>query len=296
MLIITYFNRILGSEIYLTAPKNLLDELNEEIVDQLKTMIYNEEEGFFVHNFSTTLKTANRIFKIDSKWARGRTELVLASVIVSEEEPDYSFYESLLNDFVNTLKSHGEIYKAFYKGNAPETEQQSVKHNFKILKTEVNKLQKRLSLKNIETEGMLTPHDKIVKNKYIQLSDNFLSRIQEKLKKNPNKSNFFIIYRARGETIKIEIIPTKENHITKIMIIFGEQMNINVLHQISKVFSNHEEKIKLIYTTGVCRETDKCLYEIYVHMKEGQLHRIQDQIKKIPGIISIESREIKLNE
>ena len=234
MLIIIYFNTKLGSEIILTAPESLLEALGEESVDQIKSLMYTGDEGFFIHNFSSNLKTANVIFRINSKWARGRSELILLSSIIPEEEPNYAFYENLLMDFVTSLHKYPEIYKAFYLDTVLAGERENVEYNLSLLKKELENLQKRLILKNIETQGSLLPLKKLFEKKTIELTDSFISNIREF--KSFHK-NCFIVNRVSGDSIKIEIIPTDEEKLTKILIIFGEQMNINVLHQISKVFT-----------------------------------------------------------
>ncbi|MHA1804492.1 MAG: hypothetical protein ACTSU4_08145 [Promethearchaeota archaeon] len=293
MLIVIYFNRILGAEIYFTIPENLSDDLGEEIMDQIKSLIYTEEEGFFTHNFSKNIKTANLIFKLDSKWARGRTELILISIILSEEEPDYGYYEKILNDLVVTLREYPDLYKAFYLTFPPPSEKEKVIYAYNLLTAEFQKFYKSLALKNIETEGMLINFKNLQERKSIPLSFNFLSRIREASRK---KQNYFIGYRMTGDSIKIEVIPINETTVQKIMILFGEQTNINIIHQISKIFSEHENSIKLIYTAGACRELDKCLYEVYVHLNDEQYDQIRDEIEQIPGILGIKKKEIKLNE
>ncbi|MHA1764554.1 MAG: hypothetical protein ACTSYC_12475, partial [Promethearchaeota archaeon] len=155
MLIVIYFNRILGAEIYFTIPENLREELGEEIIDQIKGLIYTEEEGFFTHNFSKNVKTANVIFKLNSKWARGRTELILISILLSEEEPDYVYYEKVLKDLIITLKEYPDMYKAFYLTSTPPNEKEKVVDAYNLLTTELQEFHKRLALRNIETEGML---------------------------------------------------------------------------------------------------------------------------------------------
>ena len=148
MLVFSYFDRIIGPRVFLTNPQNLINSLDEEYVIQIKSLMESESTGFFTHNFSSEFKTANWTFNLNSKWARGRSELAMISLIVSEEEPDYSTYESILSKFVEKLNNIPELYKAFYiNSDTIDMKKEEIQSKFSLLKEELNNLYKILIIK-----------------------------------------------------------------------------------------------------------------------------------------------------
>ncbi|MFX0070965.1 MAG: hypothetical protein ACFFAO_07740, partial [Candidatus Hermodarchaeota archaeon] len=103
-------------------------------------------------------------------------------------------------------------------------------------------------------------------------------------------------FRTRGEAMKIDLIPVETDRIFNLVIIFGEQMTINVLQQISQIFSKFENEVSLVFTSGICQEVDKCLYEIYINTEMEKLNEILDEIYKISGIIEIDVKLIELKK
>ncbi|MFX0070966.1 MAG: hypothetical protein ACFFAO_07745 [Candidatus Hermodarchaeota archaeon] len=179
MLLLSYFDRIMGPLVFLTNPQNLANELEEGYVEQINSLLDTENNGFFTHNFSPELKTANCLFKIDSIWARGRSELAMISAIVSEEEPDYTTYEEVLSKFVEKIKNIPEIFKAFYINKGPTEEEEEIQSKFSLLKEELNNLYKILAIKKIETEGQLVEFTKLKKDKVIELSDGAVNKLSK---------------------------------------------------------------------------------------------------------------------
>jgi hypothetical protein len=283
----------MGPLVFLTNPQNLVNELEEGYVEQINSLLDTESDGFFTHNFSPELKTANCLFKLDSIWARGRSELAMISAIVSEEEPDYTTYEEILSKFVDKIKKIPEIYKAFYINKGPSEEKEEIQSKFSLLKEELNNLYKILAIKKIETEGQLINFTKLKKDKVIELSSGVIKKLSEIIDK---KNNCFLVFRTRGEAMKLDIIPVETNRIFNLVIIFGEQMTINVLQQISQIFSKFEKEVSLVFTSGICQEVDKCLYEIYINTEMEKLNKILDEIYKISGIIEIDVKLIELKE
>jgi hypothetical protein len=291
MLLLSYFDRILGPTIFLTNPQNLINELREDNKDQIKSLIDSENDGFFTHTFSPELKTANWIFKLDSKWARGRFELAMISIIISEEEPDFTNYEKMLAKFVDKVHNIADVFKAFYINNSTPQEKDEIQKKYTLLKDELNNLYKILLIKKIETEGQLLSFSKLKNNKYIELSSVLINQLSDLTQK---KQNCFIVFRTRGESIKMDLIPVETDKIFNLVVIFGEQLNLNVLQQISKVFIKYEDEISLIFTSGICQEADKCLYEVYITTEMQKLNILLEEIYRIPGIIEIDVRLLEL--
>ena len=65
MLILSYFDRIIGPRLFLTFPENLIEELGEDYLKQVSDLLdAPDDDGFFTHNFSPELRTANWMFSI----------------------------------------------------------------------------------------------------------------------------------------------------------------------------------------------------------------------------------------
>ena len=59
MLLLCYFDRIIGPKVFLTEPKQLKEDLNMEYLKQIQSLLDSADLGFFTHFFSQELKTAN---------------------------------------------------------------------------------------------------------------------------------------------------------------------------------------------------------------------------------------------
>jgi hypothetical protein len=291
MLILSYFDRTLGPRVFLTNPDNLINEIKKEYVDQIVSLLNSDNKGFFTHTFSPELKTANFLFTIDSKWARGRNELVMISVIISEEEPEYDVYEKTLSKFQSKLREMPEIFKAFYNNGTPEGQSEAVAEKLNQIKSALDDLYKIVLVKRIETEGQLIAFSKLRENKSIGLSKDLINKIA---KLTNEKKNCFLVYRTRGEAVKLDIIPVDSERIFDLIIIFGEQMTIKIIQQISQAFSKFQQEVSMIFTSGICYELDKCIYEVYINTELENLNEILDEIYKIPGIIEIDVKLIEL--
>ncbi|MFX1339615.1 MAG: hypothetical protein ACFFDK_13465 [Promethearchaeota archaeon] len=291
MLVLSYFDRILGPKVFLTNPQNLIKSLEEDYINQIKSLMESESTGFFTHNFSSDFKTANWAFNLDSKWARGRSESAMISLIVSEEEPDYSAYEIILSKFVEKLKNIPELYKAFYINSDTITmNKKEIQHKFTLLKEELNNLYKILIIKKIETEGQLISLSKLKKTKNIELSNDVIQKLS---KLTENKKHCFLVFRTRGEALKLDVIPVETDEIFNLIIMFGEQMTVSVLQEISKILSKYEDNLKLVFTTGICQEVDKCIYEVYLEIDIDMLNSLIEDLYKVNGIIEMDVKLIK---
>ena len=291
MLILSYFDRIIGPKIFLTTPQNLMTNLDEEYITQIKSLMGSDNTGFFTHNFSPELKTANWTFNLSSKWARGRAELLMISIIISEEEPDYSTYEIILSKFVEKIKNIPDLYKAFYINSDAMEDKEEVKKKFTILREELNNLYKIIIIKKIETEGQLVSFSKLNRDKNIELSHEIIKKLG---KLTNEKQHCFLVYRTRGRALKLDIIPVETDKIFNLIIMFGEQMTVTVLQRISKIFTKYEDDLKLVFTSGLCVEMDKCIYEVYIDVEMDTLNLLIKDLYNIQGIIEMEVKLITI--
>ena len=266
--------------------------MDKKHLDQVKSLLnQTDQSGFFTHNFSPELKTANYGFSVESPHARGRKELLLITAIVSEEEPDYSVYEKFLNKFVEKLNSLPEIFLAFYIESDAERkdEMEKIREKYMILREELTNIYKILTIKPIETHGQLFTLSMLKEHKEIKLSKELISKLDATSK---NRKNYFMVSRIRGDAIKVDLIPVDAERIISLSIIFGEQMTVTILQQITKILAEHE--VSLIFTSGICQEVNRCIYEVFINSDETILKQMIDKISIISGIIEIDANIIEI--
>jgi len=91
--------------------------IEEEILEQIPTLMnLYEEKGYFIHIFKK-IKSANLLFDIPNPSARGKYDTLLISIIITEGDINVKLYQELLNGFANELRKIEEGYKAFYHGS-----------------------------------------------------------------------------------------------------------------------------------------------------------------------------------
>ncbi len=110
VLILSYFDQIVGPQIFLKAPEVLPDDE----MNNIPLLMDFYEKGFFIH-ISGNLKSLNQIFVVPSNYSRGKQETLLISIIIdinSEIHPDLA--QELLEGFVEEFTKINKVYKAFY--------------------------------------------------------------------------------------------------------------------------------------------------------------------------------------
>lgn len=104
MLILTYFNPIIGPDVLYSVPNELEKLISDEDLGQIKRLMDTASPGFFTHAFSATLNTANYFFMIPSDWARGKQEMVMITKIIEEESPNLKAYAQRFHEFARNVK------------------------------------------------------------------------------------------------------------------------------------------------------------------------------------------------
>ncbi|MFX1273950.1 MAG: hypothetical protein ACFFBP_16175 [Promethearchaeota archaeon] len=285
MLILSYFDRRIGPRIFLTVPNDLLNEENENlnILNEIKTLLDRDDRGFFIHTFPQDVITANYTFSLNSKWARGHKESLMITAICSEEDPDYTSYEKIFIRFIEKLNKIPEIYKALYiETNVNEEVREEIQKYHEILSDEFDNTYKILSIKPIETIGQLFTFKELKQLKQIKLSNDILNQL-----KSIAKRNFFFAYRTRGKVIKLDIIPVDAKEIFNLKVIFKDKMTISIIQEISELFSKYSKDLSLVFTTGICQEGNKCIYEVYIDTSKLVLEAIISKLAKIKEVIEV---------
>lgn len=118
VLILSYFNQILGPINFLTAPKS------SEIagIEQIPALMDFYNEGFFIH-ISGNIKSANLIFEIPNVKVRGYKESLQISIVIDiNSKINLNLAKELLKTFAEELSQIEDIYKAFYVTSASDAQ------------------------------------------------------------------------------------------------------------------------------------------------------------------------------
>ena len=108
-LVLSYFDSKIGPKVI----KTVGDEILREDLKEILQYIDYHEKGYFIHEFRK-LKSANMIFFVESPLARGKTEKIMISVVLINEDTDPRTYSHLLELFVKKFKQIKNVYKGFY--------------------------------------------------------------------------------------------------------------------------------------------------------------------------------------
>ena len=294
MLLFIYFNPIIGPDLLYSVPENIDEALTDNQLNQIKRLMDASSPGFFSHNFSEEVLTANLFFMLPSNWARGKQEMVVVTKVVEEENPNLPQYKKRFLKFKKALvHAYPEIYKALYIHNPPENYKDEVKENFSHLKKEIKELAKTFQIRDTQTIGKLYPFDTIERKKAIHLPNTVLEDLDKGL--GDNKKNYFLVYQKSGEYV-LRFIPVESDRVLKVIVIFKGQLTPFSLKKLSDTFPNLG--IPLIFTSGICQETGtgKCIYEAYFDPKDHEdFEFIRKEISTIPNIFELKFTIINLD-
>jgi hypothetical protein len=260
MLLFIYFNPVIGPDILLSIPSNIPELISEEDLDQIKRLMDSATPGFFTHAFSPQINTANYFFMLPSLWARGHQEMIMVSKIIEEDNPNLGDYEREFREFARLLKENRPmVFKAFYIHNPPLNYEEEIKSEFGFLRSEIEKLAKIFSLSEIQTYGNLIPYDQIKKYESLFVPPKILRDLETYLE---SMHNYFVVFQKRKDSFKADIIPFAHDRIVKITVLFFGQLGPETLRAIGLVFQ--EMRLPLVYTSGICQQGGKCIYEVYL--------------------------------
>ena len=100
----------------------------------------------------------------------------------------------------------------------------------------------------------------VLKEQNIQIPSRFIHDLDKDL--DGMEKNFFLVCQYRDRKFKLELIPVKCKNILKISLMLGTTLNIRVVQKISNIFA--QNKLAIIYTSGICVQAGNCIYEVYL--------------------------------
>ncbi|UYP47969.1 hypothetical protein NEF87_004254 [Candidatus Lokiarchaeum ossiferum] len=291
MLILTYFNPIIGPDILYSVPKNITDIVSEDDINQIKRLMDAATPGFFTHAFSAELNTANYFFMIPSAWARGKQEMVMITKIIEEESPNFNSYEHEFKEFVKIIKEkRKEIYKALYINNPPLNYEEEIKGEFEYLTKEFEILAKFFAIGQAQTHGILVPFQDLRKKQSLHLPIKIVRDLESFIE---TRKNYFVVFQKRKENFKVDIIPYDQERVVKIAVIFNGQLSPDTLKEISIVFQ--ELQLPFVYTSGICQQGGKCIYEVYLNpLNFDNFDETKERLRQIRDVDEIKLIEIDL--
>jgi hypothetical protein len=289
MLLLIYFNPVIGPDLLLSVPSNILDLMSEDDLDQIKRLMDSATPGFFTHAFSAELNTVNSFFMIPSQWARGKQEMLMISKIIEEENPNLTSYEFEIKKFINRIKNErNNCYKALYINNPPLQYEEEIKKEYQLLKQEFEALAKVFSLTEIQTHGSLIPFPQIKKHEALFVPPKILRDLESYLQ---GKQNYFLVFQKRKDSFKIDVVPYEKEKIIKITVLFIGQLGPETLKAISSIFQ--ESRLPLVFTSGICQQGGKCIYEVYLDPQDiSDFEPMRQQIKAISKVDDVKIIQI----
>lgn len=293
MLILTYFNPIIGPDILYSVPENIEKLLSEEALSQIKRMMDTATPGFFAHRFSAEMNTANYFFLIPSEWARGKQEMIMITKIIEEEAPNLKSYELEFQKFIEKLRNdHPTIFKAFYKKSPPLNYQAEIEQEYHALTKEFDELAKFFSITQAQTHGILLPKSLIRKHQALHLPHSVIRDLETFL---GERKNYFIVFQKRKDNFKVDIFPYNQKKIIKIAVIFDGQLSPETLKQISFIFQ--EMNMPFVHTSGICQQGGRCIYEVYLNPKEAtNFEATKERLQKIQDVDDVIVIEIDVRQ
>lgn len=308
MLLMLYFHSILGPDVIFSDSEEFLNNLDENVLDDIKRLIDTANPGFFTHDLNKQLKSANYFFTLRSAWARGRHEMVMLTKILQEKEPDMEYYEREFSKFAEKLNKNGYPYfKAFYFRKHPADKKSEVNEAYEKLKEEFNTFSQNLYLDKIKMHGDIVSYGNMLKNSSIPLDPDLINQIIKDFTKSSIKEesptnkgsvkkipNFFSITQIKNGRIKSEIIPIITDVVLKISLFFKHSLSPKIIQSIVRNFQKNQ--IKVIYSAGICSAgKSACVYEAFIDGRPFSDHpEIVSKLSLIENIERIEFEEIAL--
>jgi hypothetical protein len=117
--ILSHFDHRYGPKILVSIPK-LPPSINLDYIPSLMDLY---KEGFFITEYES-IKTANLIFEVYSRFARGRREFLMLTLITFEEEYNLnlSSFREIMEYFVNEFKNIKDLHVGLHYQDIPEAD------------------------------------------------------------------------------------------------------------------------------------------------------------------------------
>ncbi len=269
-----------------------MEVISPEHLAEIKSLLDTAEPGFFTHFFSVDMRTVNMVFTLPSPWARGGEEIAMLTKVIQEADPNLELYETEFSQFIIKIKSEiKDVYKVFYFRKPPKnTTRKEIKQKLEQMSYFFSDLYKTLKSIPVNTFGTLVPMNAILKEQKIEIPSRFIHDIDKEL--DGTEKNFFLVYQYQDRKFKLELIPVKCRNILKISLMLGKTLNIKVVQKISNIFS--QNKLSIIYTSGICIQSGNCIYEVYLDAESiSDKEHLISSLARITEVQNVKIRAIE---
>ena len=232
------------------------------------------------------------VFTLPSPWARGGEEIAMLTKVIQEADPNLEVYENEFIEFIGKIKSEiPDVYAAFYFRKPPkDTTREEIKKKLDQMGYYFADLYKTLKAIPVNTFGTLVPLNEILKVQHINIPSRFIHDLDKDM--DGTERNFFIVYQYQDKKFKLELMPVKCQNILKISLMLGDTLNIKVVQKISNIIT--QNKLAIIYTSGICIQSGNCIYELYLDAESiSSKEHLISSLARINEVQNIKIRAIE---
>ncbi len=181
IVILSYFHTKIGPSIFYSFPKKQLDKnISSRIYD---IMDQPNKEEFLTQSFEN-LKLLNYYFQVHSEWARGSSEMLMLSIMTSQQtSPEIEeTISKLCKKFSGKMQSNEDIFTGFHikeLNNYDDNDKDRIRKNNFLIKSEVQELYWEI----LEVIRKISEEEKIT----VLLDDRYIFESLEKMAKEVKK-------------------------------------------------------------------------------------------------------------
>ncbi len=181
IIILSYFHTKIGPLIFYSFPKKHLDK---DIISRIYDIMDQPNKEEFLTQSFENLKLLNYYFQIHSDWARGSSEMLMLSLLTSQQiSPEIEdTVSNLCKKFSETMQSIEDIFTGFYieeLNNFDENDKERIRKNDFLIKSEVQELYWEI----IEVIRKISEEEKIT----LLLDDRYIFESLEKMSREVKK-------------------------------------------------------------------------------------------------------------
>jgi len=142
IVILSYFHTRIGPSIFYSFPKTQVDE---EIAERIYEVMNQPKKEEFLTQSYESLKLLNYYFQIHSDWARGKEEMLMLSIMTTQQiSPEIEeTISNLSKKFSEKMQSNKDIFTGFHikeLNNYDESDKEHIRKNDFLIKEWVQDL------------------------------------------------------------------------------------------------------------------------------------------------------------
>lgn len=244
-------------------------EMTDDIEKNQRWMDVLSEEGFvFIDEGEKTDidRNLNYVFFIESPLARGGIETLSLSYIITEADPNISFYKEKIKECVDNIKKDSEIYFAF----RDDIDSEKMNEAKKRIENALESLDFDLRKREIETIGYMEDIEGIKNHSKIHIPID--------LNELDGDHKYLLIFKEESDgSFRIVGYPTAKP-VYKISVL-NDELGLSEHTMIIEAF--REMGSKIIATSGICQGTNICVFEAYIEYDgdEKEIKTLRNDLK-----------------